>query len=554
MDLKNSILAAFSSPHGALRSAGRRCSLRLAVALAAVLPGVGAEGSALDARTAQVWWEGTQGIPGVAQEGDVLGVAMAACDFDGDGYEDLAIGIPGDRHEGGKTADAGAVLVVYGSPRGLVADDSQTLRDSAPAMGDMFGYTLAAGFFDTDAYCDLAVGIPWQDLLALDNVGAFAIHAGGPGGLQTEAEYFFQEAIANGTSPESGDMFGSSLAAGDFNDDTYTDLAVGAALEDWDVNADAGHVFVYHGGVGGLTLHSGWTQARSDLQDDDEAGDRFGDALSAGDFDGDGYDDLAIGVPGEEVNGVEQVGAVQVIPGGSSGLDPDPDLLFSQETPGISAAPEHGDRWGTALAAGDFDGDGSDDLAVGTPHESVDGDLDAGAVGVLYGSILGPDPLSYQSWTEDVIVVLGGAEPGDQWGFALATGDIDGDGFDDLIVGAPYEDVVEVDAGAFTAMYGSDAGIVAFGARRWSQDLIGLSDSEEEDWFGYALTLGDFDGNGHDEAAVGAPREDSDCMGPLPCIGGTDTGMVTAIGDGSIFVDGFESGDTTAWSDTVPSA
>ncbi|MGH7801272.1 MAG: integrin alpha, partial [Thermodesulfobacteriota bacterium] len=107
------------------------------------------------------------------------------------------------------------------------------------------------------------------------------------------------------------------------------------------------------------------------------------------DFNGDGFDDLAIGVPGEDVGSINSAGAVNVIYGTSGGLSATNDQIFTQDTSGIEDFAEVDDFFGLALTSGDFNGDGIDDLAIGVPFEDV-GSIDrAGAVNVIYGTSRG---------------------------------------------------------------------------------------------------------------------------------------------------------------------
>jgi hypothetical protein len=116
-----------------------------------------------------------------------------------------------------------------------------------------------------------------------------------------------------------------------------------------------------------------------------EDNDWFGDSLTAGDFNGDGYDDLAIGVPNEDYpNTVPDSGGVNVLYGTPSGLDSDGSQFWSQDSPGILGSAEAFDYFGYSLTAGDFNGDGHDDLAIGVPEESIGSIPDAGGVNVLY--------------------------------------------------------------------------------------------------------------------------------------------------------------------------
>jgi FG-GAP repeat len=230
-----------------------------------------------------------------------------------------------------------------------------------------------------------------------------------------------------------------------------------------------------------------------------------------GDFNGDGFDDLAIGVPGEDVDTgggtVSDAGAVNVIYGSSNGLSatsPLPDQFWTQESTNVNDLAEEGDIFGNALSSGDFNGDGFDDLAIGVPLEDVVTEtrgtqFNAGAVNVLYGSSSGlsaTSPIPDQFWTQDTSNVQDLAEGDDFFGTVLSSGDFNGDGSDDLAIGVPFEDVdtgggTIFNAGAVNVIYGSSSGLSATSPRSdqfWTQDISNVQDlAEEGDLFGSAL-------------------------------------------------------------------
>ncbi|GMU65601.1 MAG: hypothetical protein AMXMBFR36_18750 [Acidobacteriota bacterium] len=305
-----------------------------------------------------------------------------------------------------------------------------------------------------------------------------------------------------------GDTFAFALATGDFDGDGADDLATGAPYADGPSGApavDSGWVVLRHGEAGsGLA-----EEERSVLSQLDfgglEALDNFGSALAACDFDGDGFVDLAVGSPGEALGPtLTWAGAVAVYLGSAAGLGTLEVQTFSQDTPGIPDAAEPQDEFGGALACGDFDGDGFADLVVAAPREAIGSVPGAGAVFVLPGSATGLVAAGSFQLDQGQPLVTGEAELDDEFGFALAVADFDGDGFDDLVVGAPGEDV---GCGAFHVFFGAASGL-ARGDDVY-RDETGLGgQSESQDLFAFALASGDFDGDGHDDLVVGIPGED----------------------------------------------
>jgi hypothetical protein len=172
-----------------------------------------------------------------------------------------------------------------------------------------------------------------------------------------------------------------------------------------------------------------------------------------GDFNGDGFDDLAVGVPEEDVGSIENAGGVEVIYGSSSGLsatEARSDQFWTQDSPGVPGTSETDDEFGSALASGDFNGDGKDDLAIGVPGEDVGSIDSAGAVEVMYGSSSGLSPTfprSDQLWTQDSTDINDISESSDRFGSSLSTGDFDNDGRDDLAIGVPNEELGSIFGG-----------------------------------------------------------------------------------------------------------
>ena len=172
-----------------------------------------------------------------AKIGDGFGHALAAADFNKDGYTDIAIGVPQD--DLAKT-DAGAVYIVYGSRDGLVKKKSapiiQTMVSNDPCeAGDFFGFSLATGDFNKDGYPDLVIGAPYEDVVingqSRPDAGAVSIAYGSGTGLAMKKTALIVQSNVSEDASENGDVFGFSLAVGDFNRDGAADLAIGVPGE-----------------------------------------------------------------------------------------------------------------------------------------------------------------------------------------------------------------------------------------------------------------------------------------------------------------------------------
>lgn len=308
---------------------------------------------------------------------------------------------------------------------------------------------------------------------------------------------------------------GASMAVGNFNNDDYQDLAVGAPGANVEGQPGAGAIFMYLGGPGGLA-----PQPRSDLgplppetdsipavlkQRDaggaSERDDNFGAALATGDVDDDGYADLIAGVPGENSGS----GLIMVFLGSRYGLTTRGAYYRSQTDAG--GASETADHFGAAVATGDLNG-GSDDVIVGVPDEDHGRD-DTGALAVFPGVASSRLAHGFFKFQENV---GGVSETGDRFGAAVDSGEVTGSGVEDIVVGAPGETVGSLQHSGLIAILpgvagaANGSGMVANGSTRSQESADGID--EAEDHFGAAVAVGDLDGQAPEDIAVGAPGEE----------------------------------------------
>ncbi len=338
----------------------------------------------------QLWSQNTEGIKGTAGD-DGFGTSLAAGDFDGDGYADLAVGAPFDdtvRPNGGE------VHVLYGSSEGLSARDQLWTQDSPDVKsqlieGDLFGFSMTTGDFDDDGYADLVIGAYNAYVDGILGAGEVNVLYGGAAGLTATGDQHWHENSPGikGTVQGESEHFGFALASGDFDDDGVRDLAVGEPGARLGIAEDVGEVHILFGRIGSGLGEAGdefWTEDSPGVQGTATWGRALGYSLAAGDYDGNGITDLAIGVPSLDQG---SSGGVHVLDGTDSGLTASGDQLIGQGSDGIKGVPSNYDALATSARSGDFNGDGKRDLAFGNCSDDDGGGF--GSAQVIYGSAEG---------------------------------------------------------------------------------------------------------------------------------------------------------------------
>ncbi|MCP5467836.1 MAG: FG-GAP repeat protein [Deltaproteobacteria bacterium] len=477
-------------------------------------------------------------------------------DFNGDGYADAAIGSPlkdiKKKNQMSFVTNAGQVTILYGTPEGLSGSGSATNilnRSVEDVQGSLetsqeFGAALATGDFDGNGLTDLAVGIP-GDKNHRGSVQIFYSDLACDGVCHDFSHIIHSDIDTMLGKAETGERLGSSISAGDFNNDGIDDLAMGIPGYSLNDKPQAGALLVMYGSHSGLNpyetkatelIHLDLAHAVLGKTNAAQENEHYGEGpMVSGDFNCDSYEDLAIGIPSHSASkNAFQSGAVHVLYGSREGLTPraeQPGHLWEQSI-FINEKPEAEDRFGAALLAGHFlnlhssNQQSCVDLAIGVPGESdyegveVIGGIGEpsqeipvqmrhhGMVQILQGSFQGLVAMNYQN------ILPPKPYHNMFFGESLSMGYFNDDNQLDLAVGSPGYGV-ETGEGAVYLFFAKNQRISSSDYGSYSQasnyivgDPEGIGTEENGgDHFASTLGSGDFDGNGQDEVLVGVPNE-----------------------------------------------
>ncbi|MEM7114679.1 MAG: Ig-like domain-containing protein [Chloroflexota bacterium] len=407
-----------------------------------------------------------------------------AGDVNGDGLNDVLVGSFSFARDGGY----GSAALYLGTPTGLADEPAWQVVDSQ--LGSWYGYAVSgAGDVNGDGFDDFIVGARHYQVNGVEVGRVFVYHGSDTtiAPLRTEPAW-----IMDGEQFMS--KFGHAVgAAGDVDGDGIDDILVGARGYDDADKENAGKVYLFYGQQDdGLIARQGhpWTAAGA------EAGDLFGYGVGTAGYlnelptDANRYSDIAIGAwYGSSSNS----GSVSVFYGGAAGPSNTPDWVYEREQANAKLGGDHS----SISIVGDVNGDGYEDLVVGSGNYSVP-DTSTGRVDLFYGSSTGLDETP--AWT------LFGETVSGNLGTSLGTvGDVNDDGFADFLIGNDEHDYEgNTNTGRIYLFLGSDQGPAETAS--WTGDGL-----QEYSHFGHVLSgIGDVNNNGRPDIVVGQPKYDSD--------------------------------------------
>lgn len=391
-----------------------------------------------------------------------------AGDVNGDGYSDVIVGAP--NYDSGQT-DEGKCFLYYGKPKPPTNTPDWYTNNTVAACE--FAMSVAgAGDVNGDGYSDIMVGAYLFDNGQENEGRVFIYHGRAHNVPSTTANRILESNLENA-------YFGDALAsAGDINADGYDDIVIGAVR----YSNFEGRVYAYYGSSTGIGTSANW------VKEPNLAGGHFGGSVAgAGDVNGDGYSDIIIGMP-YYPNGTAN-GRAYVYHGTPTGLTSTNRWNYTCD--------QEGAFFGTSVAsAGDVNRDGYADVIIGATGYT-NGQADEGRAYVFYGSYYGVN--SNSPWT------IESNQANSVFGQSVSTaGDVNGDGFSDVIIGAPYYNSETNNEGAAFIYSGGEAGLS-------QTPIASLDDANQENArFGYSVAgLGDVNGDGFADVIVGAYLRDN---------------------------------------------
>ncbi|MDP2907617.1 MAG: FG-GAP-like repeat-containing protein [Nanoarchaeota archaeon] len=442
-------------------------------------------------------------------DGDNFGVSVASGDVNNDGYPDLIVGA--DQANAPSANDAGQVYVFFGTPDGIANMDAiyANITINGTATSEHLGYSVASGDVNNDSYADIIAGA--YGFREGGNIGQVYVFFGAAYDdgsavdgfpLNTHAQEYANITI-NGTA--SADQFGYSVASGDVNNDSYADIIAGAHYADPSGASSSGQAYIFFGAnFTEKTDPDGQTAAlyANITINGTAASDYFGDSVASGDVNNDSYADIIIGAWYASPSGVSNAGQAYVFFGDYFTEKVDPTLNASDYANITINGTAATNKFGFSVASGDINNDSYSDIIVGAPSDSTGNSQ----VFVFFGDDFTEkiDPaltaLNYAN------VTINGTSAGDALGTSVSSGDINDDGYADVIAGAIGVDSSGGDwTGQAYVFFGDyftekvDPTLTALGYAN-----ITINGTAQNDKLGISVASGDVNNDSYADVIVGA--------------------------------------------------
>ena len=483
------------------------------------------------------------------------GRAITTGDFNDDGKTDIAIGAALASTNG---SSSGAVYIAYGSDTPFTSDFELSSIDSLTGFtvksidqNDQIGSSLATGDINGDGIDDLIIG----------STNAGAGSATGPGhvyiifGKNTTYSDAFSLSALDGTNgfkltgEINGNRFGQAVAAGDVNNDGYDDILIGAINYN-DVNgiynAD-GAVYLFYGKSSGFSSSSSIANEMDNSRASrfkERASLKLGSQIEIKDINNDNYEDIIIGAENSSRNGGAS-GSVFVVYGTNTIFSSTENIetIVSNGEGLIIKGASSSNRIGTSVSSGDVNNDGINDILFGaaTLNKAY----------VVYGKSNLPSTIEMSAFADSIGFTIESDIAGQRIGYSIASGDLNGDSIDDVLIGAYYSDINGTDTGTSYIVFGKkssfDEGINLTNLK--AQEGIVIYGINNYDRIGEKVAVGDVNNDGKADALIGSSGSDPN---------GSSSGAVFAyfnsptltldVSEGSLSLDGIDDYATIAHS------
>jgi hypothetical protein len=444
-----------------------------------------------------------------ASDNDRTGSAVALSDINGDGRADYVIGAPGFDYPG--RSDCGIAYVILssdtlGSTIDLSSVRTDLIRIIGPATGAQLGSEMATGAVDQNIYQDLVCGMPNATANGKFSAGMVAVILGSSSLTDTIDTALPTQGVSIIEGENVFDKLGSSISIGDIDGDGFGDIVAGAPLASAPAGFAAGRVYLIYGDASlpaQVDLAAPTTPVMVIFGE--KANGTFGTACAAADIYGDSNADIIAGAPEATVLDRSSAGAVYLI-SGSAGLPDTVDLSLTPAGVKRIYGDVAGDLTGSAFACGQATGDTTLDFIFSAPAHSLPGRNLCGTVYLIPGGSVLPDTIDLRR-APDYVVDMHAPVAGDAMGNALTLGDLNADGMDDLVIGAPDATAAgRTEAGKVFLFFGRDIFHSFYDFAAHPTGLTTILGAAVEERTGGALATGNVNGDLYDDLAIGIHR------------------------------------------------